>query len=664
MKRLLALAALIFATPALSATYYVDCAASNDKGAGTSPETAWQTIDRVNRSSFKPGDSILFKRGCTWREQLTVSSSGTSGKPITFAVYGSGAAPIINAADLVSSWTDNGGNTWRATVTIEPTLVVFNGTRGTRVASVEACNGDKKWYWALKTLYAYGTEGLEVAYPDQIEAPARDCAIKIQNQDYVTVQDIDTRNANRFLVLVQNSNYVTINGGLHTQAGYAGAQINNWVAGGESSRHITFRNMEVSRAGGNGITVPGDAGTVGYVTIQNNKVHDNGWDSGTGAGYNPWNAGIKIWGGANLGFPGESDNALIEGNVVYNQADNHGDYSGTGIWVDQWGENAVVRYNYVHDNAAYGILVENCLATAAVPPQVYYNIVHSNNKGISINRDVTGALVYNNTVYANTRGGLICEGVGIQTTMVKNIFKNNISTGNGTNLVAILGGENAGGGSGNIYEYNCLGTEAAGFVLWGNGEYKSTCEAWETAYGGLTHSVESDPDFTDASRGDFTLLATSPCIDAGADVGPSSSIALMPGSSWPNNVLTGDQRKTGLWWEIGAYLFPEGRPPAPPPTPTPTPTPPPVGLAASFTFSPEAPAQGEQVQFTDASTGASTWDWNFGDGTRSLGRNPVHTYAERGTYTAVLWVGNGVNYSQAVKTVTIGTPVRKHLPKR
>jgi PKD repeat protein len=95
--------------------------------------------------------------------------------------------------------------------------------------------------------------------------------------------------------------------------------------------------------------------------------------------------------------------------------------------------------------------------------------------------------------------------------------------------------------------------------------------------------------------------------------------------------------------------------------PTPTPTPKAGGFAASFTFSPAAPTQGQEIQFTDTSTGASEWDWDFGDGTRSSKRSPVHTYAVRGTYTVVLWVGNGLNWSQALKTVTVVPLVRKHL---
>jgi len=87
--------------------------------------------------------------------------------------------------------------------------------------------------------------------------------------------------------------------------------------------------------------------------------------------------------------------------------------------------------------------------------------------------------------------------------------------------------------------------------------------------------------------------------------------------------------------------------------PTPTPTPPTGGLVTSFTFSPEIPAQKQQVQSTDAPSGASTWDWDFGDGTRSSLRNPAHTYAGRGVYTVVLWVSNGVSWSNAAETVTV-----------
>lgn len=44
------------------------------------------------------------------------------------------------------------------------------------------------------------------------------------------------------------------------------------------------------------------------------------------------------------------------------------------------------------------------------------------------------------------------------------------------------------------------------------------------------------------------------------------------------------------------------------------------------------------VTFTDMSTDASSWNWNFGDEDTSLAQNPVHTYQDTGSYTTQLIV--------------------------
>ncbi len=49
----------------------------------------------VNGQTFLPGDSILFKRGDVWNESLVPPSSGSSGNPITFDAYGTGAPPNL-----------------------------------------------------------------------------------------------------------------------------------------------------------------------------------------------------------------------------------------------------------------------------------------------------------------------------------------------------------------------------------------------------------------------------------------------------------------------------------------------------------------------------------------------------------------------------------------
>lgn len=50
---------------------------------------------------------------------------------------------------------------------------------------------------------------------------------------------------------------------------------------------------------------------------------------------------------------------------------------------------------------------------------------------------------------------------------------------------------------------------------------------------------------------------------------------------------------------------------------------------------------GVATNFTNTSTGASTYNWNFGDGQTATGSTATHTYGAPGTYTAVLIATNG-----------------------
>jgi hypothetical protein len=47
------------------------------------------------------------------------------------------------------------------------------------------------------------------------------------------------------------------------------------------------------------------------------------------------------------------------------------------------------------------------------------------------------------------------------------------------------------------------------------------------------------------------------------------------------------------------------------------------------------------VQYTNNSTNATSYLWNFGDGNTDTSKNPVHTYSFTGTYQVTLTVGNG-----------------------
>lgn len=59
---------------------------------------------------------------------------------------------------------------------------------------------------------------------------------------------------------------------------------------------------------------------------------------------------------------------------------------------------------------------------------------------------------------------------------------------------------------------------------------------------------------------------------------------------------------------------------------------------ANFTFS----TGGLEVDFTDLTTGAVSWFWDFGDGNTSAFQDPSHTYSAYGNYEASLFVTNDI----------------------
>ncbi|MGZ4662215.1 MAG: hypothetical protein ACXVYB_13145 [Arthrobacter sp.] len=79
---------------AAGVTYYVS-ADGSDTSNGTSPASAWQSLDKVNTAALQPGDSVSFRRGDVFSGGLVVSRSGTGRLRITLNAFGDGELPVI-----------------------------------------------------------------------------------------------------------------------------------------------------------------------------------------------------------------------------------------------------------------------------------------------------------------------------------------------------------------------------------------------------------------------------------------------------------------------------------------------------------------------------------------------------------------------------------------
>jgi hypothetical protein len=93
--------------------YFVDATSGSDSNSGLTSALAWKTVDKVNDATFAAGNKVLFKRGETWRETLTVPSSGSAGKPIVFGAYSTGAKPLISGAAVLADFEQSAGS-WQA----------------------------------------------------------------------------------------------------------------------------------------------------------------------------------------------------------------------------------------------------------------------------------------------------------------------------------------------------------------------------------------------------------------------------------------------------------------------------------------------------------------------------------------------------------------------
>jgi len=398
-------------------------------------------------------------------------------------------------------------NTWSATLNTEPEQIYLDETRGTNIGGLYDLDSANEWFWTGNKLYIYSTGDPDVDYDDPgIEASVRNFQIKVDGKSYLTFENLELTGANYVNFWLHSSAGATDNIIIDNCKIWKGYRFGIWgnASGTNTITNITVSNNELSYSGGNGV-LPG--AYCNTWTISDNTVHHNCIEAAV-------DGSLEATGGIRISPDGNTAHTItVENNVVYSNGYTLGgaDYRGKGIWVDTAGANIIVRYNESYDNHNMGIIMEDQDST-----KVYYNLCYGNSgHGIAVRKGSDSNEVYNNVCYDNIHG---IEVNGLTDTATANLIKNNISINNSScQLSAVDGGENP-AANGNVYEYNCFGAEGANFIEWGDGNYDSTYDDWETSYGSGTNSTESDPAMTDPGNDDFTLSYASPCIDKGTDV--------------------------------------------------------------------------------------------------------------------------------------------------
>ncbi|HPO13023.1 MAG TPA: PKD domain-containing protein [Candidatus Hydrogenedentes bacterium] len=616
---------------AWGATYYVDAVNGNDTRAGTSPANAWKTLSKVNMTSFQPGDVILLKRDNVWRERLLIAMSGTSALPITYGAYGTGADPVLNGADVITSWTSQGGNRYTATITKEPEVVVFDGVKGNRVDSAASVDSLNDWFWTGNTLtiYSAGT-------PQNVEVSARQFVVEIFTASYINVINLTIQYAEDGIRLYDSNGVTLENMTVKDSAGYGGIILCAVTAG--KGTNNTIRQCTVSRISGSTDSMAGGGYGHGifiwgqdicsHNTLAGNIVHDNG-----GAGlliidssdnlisentaYRHGISGISISG---LNSSGN----VIEKNNVYENCLLENDRFGVNLYMA--GNNNRIRYNLIHDQHVFtdeevgipgftarsGAIRFDGDTYIGVPDkignQIYSNLILNEYEGIQI-FNFSNVDVFNNTICNVIHSGIYMACYNVPGSGNNNTFRNNIVAQSQQQLVRNSQATNS------IFDYNVYFPDGSAAFEW-NGS-KTNFASWRSATGQDSHSQVANPGFVDPLTGDFHLASGSPCIDIGAFLGAGEVD------------IAGVMRPQGLGIDIGAYEF--GQAPT-----------------ASFSASPLSGSKPLTVYFTDTSASGTSpitaWSWDFtNDGIPdSAEQHPSFIYAADGKYTVSLTVTNGM----------------------
>ena len=95
------------------ATYYLS-ANGCDCQDGLTPQTAWKTIDKANKT-IHGGDTVCFRCGDTFFGSITPPRQNDTAAPTTYTSYGEGAKPIVSQYKtvLAGAWEDCGSGVWK-----------------------------------------------------------------------------------------------------------------------------------------------------------------------------------------------------------------------------------------------------------------------------------------------------------------------------------------------------------------------------------------------------------------------------------------------------------------------------------------------------------------------------------------------------------------------
>lgn len=520
----------------VKATDYYVSPAGNDRNTGTSHETSWRTISKVNATTFKPGDRIYFEGGCLFRGNLYFNSSdrGTATNPVTISSYGTGRATI-------DAGTGNGLYAYNC-AGFDIRGIDFTGSGPTTNAGtgiffyMDLEGGVKLSHIHINQVdvSGFGEEGVSIGSWHVSRSGFRDVRI--------TQARIFNNRVNGLNVWGYNPST--------TEWPHQNVYVSNckfFDNSGDPNKRDTHS--------GSGAMI----GNTDGVRIQYCEAYNNGWLCNYPNG-GP--VGIWVW---------DTNNAVIQFNESHHNLTGSASADGGGFDLDGGVRNSVMQYNYSHDNDGSGYLAAQYPGAAPFSNNtIRYNISQNDGRahsqgGIQVwngGSGISNLQVYNNTIYISPASTGSPSAVRIIYNVSDVNFYNNIFiTRGGVRLIDMY----------QAYGFSFTGNnyyaEDGQFrITWGNASYTSL-SSWRNRTGqemlsGVPVGSDINPLLVNAGGGgtirnpfrlntltDYQLQPSSPLINEGHDL--LSQFRINPGSrDFYANPIPQDRR-----FDVGAHEF-------------------------------------------------------------------------------------------------------------
>jgi hypothetical protein len=506
MIRVMVVACALLVAPAGATTYYVDSVGGVDANGGTTTNTAWKTLTKVNGTTFQPGDSILFKAGGVWTgtTQLYPKGSGAANNPIVIDKYGTGPLPVIDAGNATGGGAVRLVNQqyWEINNLEITSDATSDGDR--RGVHLSASSGGTFSHLYVRNCYVHDIRG---------KAGTSDSDLSAKRTGGIVVEGTSSAAKWDDILLEGNTIYAVTNQGIVAVInGNGGSSLNNYYPGTTSwsnvlATRVVIRNNSISGVYKNGMII---RNTDESGLVEHNVLHDTAVGT-TG----------------NTIFTSSCRGTVFQYNEGYRNL--AGDHDGSLYDSDLRSPGIVFQYSYSHDNS-HGLFwtYPNSSSEPNNNVVVRYNISQNDQGDIfafSGTGDSSSSYIYNNTVYISSTNPP-------PSNPPQNIFEDRASghTYYVYNNVFVISNSTAVysfSGSTHVFDYNLF------YGYHGAGEP------------GDAHKLTSNPRLVSCGSGGlgmdsldgYQLQSSSPCIDSGKAVANNGGQDLW-GNTVPFNGVT------------------------------------------------------------------------------------------------------------------------------